>query len=66
MSTKPEIPSYFTRVSDFINDPIMPSNKLNPVDWARALWCALWSKWMYDEEQFREALRKSMEKHSSK
>jgi hypothetical protein len=51
------IRDYLNRVSDYMNDPIMPPNKLNPWMWAEALYYSLWNKWLYlEDEEFRKEL----------
>lgn len=41
--------NYFHRVSDYINDPFFPINKLNPLHWIEALWNCLFNSHLYTE-----------------
>lgn len=47
-----QIPSYFQRVSDYLNDPFFPEeDKRKPLVIIEALWYCLRNQWIYDDEQ---------------
>lgn len=39
---------YFTRVHDYMHDPLMPNDRHNPLVWMEALWRCLWNKHLYN------------------